>query len=76
MALTLEQFGIERLTPDERVELIRLLWDSLPGGGNVAVPESHRRELERRIALAEAHPDAAEPWEAVRDRLSAWRVRA
>lgn len=30
MSLTLEQFGIDRLSPQQRIELIELIWDSLP----------------------------------------------
>jgi putative addiction module component (TIGR02574 family) len=70
MHLTLEQFGIDRLSPEQRWELCVLIWDSLPDDAAFAPPESHLRELERRIAAADAQPNAAEPWEAVRDRLA------
>jgi putative addiction module component (TIGR02574 family) len=70
MALTLEQFGIDRLSPEQRFELIGLLWDSIPDDAPFTPPDWHLRELERRIAAADADPDAAEPWEAVLARLS------
>jgi putative addiction module component (TIGR02574 family) len=70
MTLTLEQFGIDRLTPQQRCALIDLLWDSLPEDSPFTPPAWHLRELERRIAEADANPDAAEPWEAVLARLS------
>ncbi len=70
MALSLEQFGIDRLTPQQRLELISLLWDSLPADVSLPPPEAHLQELERRIAAADANPEAAEPWELVRARLS------
>ncbi len=70
MGLTLEQFGIDRLSPQQRLELIGLLWDSLPADVPFAPPDSHVRELERRVASADAEPGAAEPWEEVRARLS------
>jgi len=70
MALTLGQFGIERLSPQERYELISLLWDNLPDDAPFASPEWHLRELERRIAAADANPGAAELWETVLARLS------
>jgi putative addiction module component (TIGR02574 family) len=70
MGLTLEQFGIERLSPQQRVELIGLIWDSLPDDAPFTPPDWHLRALERRIAAADADPGAAEPWEAVRARLS------
>jgi putative addiction module component (TIGR02574 family) len=70
MAITLEQFGIDRLTPAERIELIGLIWDSIPDDVPFTPPDWHIRELERRVAAADADPGAAEPWEAVLARLS------
>jgi putative addiction module component (TIGR02574 family) len=70
MSLTLEQFGIDRLSPEERCTLIDLLWDSLPPETPFVPPAGHLRELERRIVAADADPGAAEPWQVVRTRLS------
>ena len=70
MDLTLEQFGIDRLSPRQRFELIGLIWDSLPTDTSFTPPDWHLRELERRIAAADAGPGAAEPWETVLARLS------
>jgi putative addiction module component (TIGR02574 family) len=70
MDLSLEQFGIDRLSPQQRFELIGLLWESLPGDAPFTPPDWHLRELERRIATADAEPGAAESWEAVRERLT------
>ena len=70
MGLTLEQFGIDRLSPQQRIELIGLLWDSLPDDAPVTPPGWHLRELEKRVAAADANPGAAEPWETVLARLS------
>jgi putative addiction module component (TIGR02574 family) len=70
MTLTLEQFGIDRLSPQERLELINLIWDSIPDDAPFTPPDWHLRELERRVAAADADPGAAEPWEAVLARLS------
>jgi putative addiction module component (TIGR02574 family) len=70
MNLTLEQFGIDRLSPEERYELIDLIWDSLPSDAPFTPPEWHLQELEKRIAAADADPGAVEPWEAVLARLS------
>ena len=50
MSLTLEQFGIDRLSPQERSELIELIWDSLPPETPFTPPAWHIRELERRVA--------------------------
>jgi putative addiction module component (TIGR02574 family) len=69
MGITLEQFGIDRLSPEERMELIRLLWNSLPDDAPFIPSVCHLQELERRVA-ADANPSAAKPWEAVLARLS------
>ena len=70
MNLTLEQFGIDRLSPQQRCELIGLIWDSLPDDTPITPPDWHLELLEQRIAAADADPGAAEPWEAVLARLS------
>jgi putative addiction module component (TIGR02574 family) len=66
MSVTLEQFGIDRLDPQQRCELISLIWDSIPD----APLDWHLLELEQRLAAADADPGAAEPWETVLARLS------
>ena len=70
MDLTLEQFGIDRLSPQQRLELIGLIWDSIRAGMPFTPPDWPLREVEQRIAAADASPSAAEPWDAVRARLS------
>ena len=70
MDLTLEQFGIDRLSSQERLGLIQLIWDSLPEDAVIKPPAEHLRELERRIAAADADPSAVEAWDQVRTRLS------
>ena len=58
------------LSVEQRLELIGELWDSIPDSINeLPVPEWHREELERRLAAANADPDAAIPWEEVKKRL-------
>lgn len=70
MSMTLEQFGIDRLGSGEKVELISLIWDSLPNDEPWVPPDWHLRELERRIAAGDADPNAGEPWDSVYARLS------
>jgi putative addiction module component (TIGR02574 family) len=71
MIPTLQQLGIEDMTISERIELIGLIWDSITDAGtNVQIPEWHLRELEKRRAAAEAHPEAGIPWEVVKARLT------
>jgi putative addiction module component (TIGR02574 family) len=55
----MHEFPIEQLSVSERLELISLLWDSIPDGDKVRpLPEWHREVLERRIAEADANPGA------------------
>lgn len=69
MTITLQQFGIDRLTAEERLELIGLIWDSLEETAVFPIPEWHIRELEKRRAAAEANPGIGTPWEVVLARL-------
>ena len=58
------------LPADERFRLMDALWDSLPDSTrSILIPQWHEQELEQRLAAADAAPEAAIPWEEVRDRL-------
>ena len=58
------------LTVEQRLDLIGELWDSIPDSlDELPIPEWHREELERRLAAADADPDAAIPWKEVKKRL-------
>jgi len=57
-------------TVEQRMELIGELWDSIPDSLEaLPVPQWHQEELDRRLAAADANPDAAIPWEEVKRRL-------
>jgi putative addiction module component (TIGR02574 family) len=71
MTPTLEAFGIDRLSPQERLELIELIWDSLPTTVSPQdVPEWHLQVLAKRRAEAQGQPGLGKPWRDVLDRLS------
>ncbi len=70
MPISIEAFGIDRLSVCERLELIEQIWDSLPD--QVAadeVPEWHLAELAQRRALADSQQVAGKPWREVLDAL-------
>ena len=70
MSEVISNFDFGGLSSPEKLELIGWLWDSIPDSTeSLPFPESHRQELDRRLAEADANPDAAIPWEQVRDRL-------
>jgi putative addiction module component (TIGR02574 family) len=70
MPSSLSELDLTQLTVDQRLELIGLLWDSIPESAeSLPIPEWHRQELEQRLAAADAAPELAIPWEEVRRRL-------
>jgi len=70
MAITLQQFGIDKLSSAERLELIEKIWDSLSEQVAPAeVPEWHLPILAERRAQDEAHPGEGKPWHEVFARL-------
>ncbi|MDB5296749.1 MAG: hypothetical protein JWO31_2732 [Phycisphaerales bacterium] len=75
MAITIESLGIDRLSVDDRIALVEQIWDSIAADPAAAVPltEAQRRELERRIADDDAHPDDTVPWEQAKaEMLARW----
>lgn len=61
---------LQLLSSVEKLNLIGLLWDSLSDSpGTLPMPEWHERELDVRIAAADANPSAAVPWDEVKNRL-------
>lgn len=72
MAPTLEKLGIAHLSPEDRLAVAEALWESVAQEMERApLPESQRRELERRLADSIARPDAVTPWEEIKARALA-----
>ena len=70
MSLTLDRDALDKLTTDERLELIGILWDAITDSDpNPPVPDWHIEEVARRRAAADANPQAGIPWEQVRAEL-------
>ncbi len=68
-------FGIDRLSVDERLQLVEELWDSIADEVEASpLTEAQRQEVDRRWAAHMANPQAAVPWEQVKaeilDRLN------
>ena len=68
MAPTIHDLGIDRLSVEQRLQLMAEIWDSL-SVETTPIPESHREELDRRLAATDADPEAGRPWDDVRARL-------
>jgi putative addiction module component (TIGR02574 family) len=70
MSPILQALGIDRLSTEEKVRLIGEIWDSIPDSSDqFGIPEFHREELDRRLAVCEADPQAGSIWEEVKKRL-------
>jgi putative addiction module component (TIGR02574 family) len=73
MSVNIQDFGIDRLSVRERLELIDQIWDSLPQEVTPEdVPAWHLAELAKRRAEADASPGAGKPW---RDALARFEER-
>jgi len=59
--------GIDQMSIEDRLALAQRLWDSVVAEleRQPLTPEQ-RAELERRVAAADANPDAGIPWEVIR----------
>ena len=66
MPSLLNTLGIDRLSVEDRLQLIQEIWDSLEAGGEqLPLTEAQEREIDRRIAALDADPHAVTPWEVV-----------
>ncbi|MGH7572268.1 MAG: addiction module protein [Gemmatimonadota bacterium] len=57
-----------QLSPDERLQLMEELWDSL-SPNDIPLTSAQAKELDRREALHRAHPDRGRPWREVLDEI-------
>lgn len=73
MSPNIHDLGIDRLSAEDRLRLIGEIWDSLSRAEQAQIVASHREELDRRIADADADPSAGQPWDEVRKRLRSAR---
>jgi putative addiction module component (TIGR02574 family) len=70
MHTTAKSLGLDRLSLAERILLVEELWDSIAAEVEALdVPQSHKDELDRRLAAYDADPHAGASWEEVKARL-------
>jgi putative addiction module component (TIGR02574 family) len=63
MPISIEALGIDRLSVQEKLDLIEQIWDSLPDQVNPEeLPAWHLAELAKRRAEADASPRQGKPW--------------
>jgi putative addiction module component (TIGR02574 family) len=66
--------GLERLTTAEKILLLEDLWDSIAADeSSVPMPDSHREELDRRLAEYERNPGRLLTLDDLRKRVEAKR---
>lgn len=59
---------LARMSSAEKLDLIGLLWRSIPEE-EVPIPEYHRQVIAERLAEFEADPDEGQSWEEVKAEL-------
>ena len=70
MASIAKSLGIDRLSVAERILLVEEIWDSIAAEpAALDIPESHKQELDRRLAEYEANPAAGSTWDEVKARI-------
>jgi putative addiction module component (TIGR02574 family) len=66
METLMTSLGIDRLSVDERLQLVEEIWDSIANEVETSpLTEGQRQEIDRRWAAHLANPQAAVPWEQV-----------
>jgi putative addiction module component (TIGR02574 family) len=70
MPVSIEALGIDRLSVEDRLELIEQIWNTLPEHVDpMEIPPWHLAELAVRRAAAQAQPGIGKPWRDVLDTL-------
>jgi putative addiction module component (TIGR02574 family) len=68
MATLLTQDQLSKLSVQERIKLIGLIWDSLEDD-DVPLPAWHEEILDKRLKRMEEDPQQGVSWEEVREKL-------
>jgi putative addiction module component (TIGR02574 family) len=70
MSSIMNALGIDRLSVPERILLAQEIWDSIAETPDeVTLTDFQRAELDRRLAVYEADPQAGSTWEEVKAEL-------
>jgi putative addiction module component (TIGR02574 family) len=67
MTPIMKSLGIDQMPRDAKLALVQEIWDTIASeAGAIPLSEAQRRELERRAAEDDAHPEDVTPWEEVK----------
>ena len=66
MAANMADYGLDRLSVEDRLALAQQLWDSIAEEvERLPLTQAQRQEVDRRLAAHRANPQTAIPWEQV-----------
>jgi putative addiction module component (TIGR02574 family) len=71
--MSMKDFGIDRLSPDEKVALALEIWESLESPPFPPMTDELREELDRRESELKANPDIALTWNQIQARIQSKR---
>ena len=72
MAPTIQELGLDLLTPEDRLAVAEAIWDSVARETEASpISPAQRAELERRLADSIARPEATTSWEVIKARALA-----
>ena len=70
MSPAMRTLGIDKLPAAERIVLLQDIWDSLVDEEAVPeVTEAQKRDLDRRLARLDAHPENVLTWEQIKESI-------
>ena len=70
MPANAKSLGIDLLSFEERMLLVEEIWDSIAAEAeSLEIPQSHKDELDRRLAAHDTDPGAGSSWDDVKTRL-------
>ena len=70
MARLMESLGIDRLSVEERMQLVEEIWDSIAAGSERSpLTNEQKREIDRRLAELDDNPDDVLTWDQVRSEV-------
>lgn len=72
MSATMKALRIDQLSVEERLVLVDEIWESIVADQPSApLSESQQQDLQHRLAIHDANPQAGTSWEVVKARLEA-----
>ncbi len=72
MGQALHELGIDNMRVEDRIDLVKDIWDSVAIEADLLPPSaSEKSELDRRLAEDDANPDDTIAWETIKTEAQA-----